>query len=258
MQNLTVALLQCDLHWENPTKNFTAITECLASNTASFDLLVLPEMFSTGFTMNSEDFAEPWNQSKSVAFLQSLSLKYNVAIYASVPISEEGKYYNRGVFVENGKVKAYYDKRKLFAFAGEELAYSAGSKKCIVNCKGWKINLQICFDLRFPEISRNAFDFENGYEQDLTVYVANWPSSRIQHWNALLKGRAIENQEFVIGVNRIGTDGKGYGYLGSTQAIHPGGEVLMKANDHQMELCVLALDYKDLYAYRLKFPFLKS
>lgn len=258
MQNLTIATLQTDLTWENPTANFSHITEQLAAVEAPFDLLVLPEMFSTGFTMNAAAMAEPWEYSKSIEFLQTLSLKHNASVVASIPILEGGTHFNRAVFIENGRVKAHYDKRKLFSFAGEGLAYSPGAKKCIVDCYGWKVNLQICFDLRFPEMARNTYAEGIGYEQDITIYVANWPASRIEHWNTLLKARAIENQTYVIGVNRIGKDAKEIVYSGATKVIHPNGEVLSEAKDNQTELCITELNHAELFTYRERFPFLRG
>ena len=218
MQDLKVTLVQIDQVWEDKQSNFQKY-EAIFSKQNETDLIILPEMFHTGFSMSVELLAEDWENSEGLNFLKKWSSKLDAAIYTSLIIRERGKYYNRGVFVyPDGNVK-HYDKRKSFGLGGEDKFYTAGNNEVIVEWRGWKINLQICYDLRFPELIRNRIE-DGSAAYDLLLYVANWPEKRIAHWEALLCARAIENQCYVIGVNRVGIDGNNLIYNGSSQLIN--------------------------------------
>lgn len=256
MQDLKVALFQYDQAWQNPEANFS-ILDRLISRAPDFDLLVLPEMFNTGFTMNAKDCAESWANSRSLNYLKQASKSGDFAIYTSLAIQENEKYYNRGVFIHQGEVVAHYDKQNLFAFSGEDKVYSKGDRELKLSFKGWNIQFQICFDLRFPENHRNAMT-ELGAEYDLLLFVANWPSPRIQHWDVLLQARAIENQAFVLGVNRIGEDANQLKYNGHSQAFGPDGSLLDKMTELIDSFCVLELSKPKLLEYRKKLPFLPA
>ena len=196
---MKVAIIQTALIWENPNANRIQFEEKIRGIEQNVDLIVLPEMFSTGFTMNPETVAETMN-GETISWMQTLAKHKNSAITGSLVIVENGKYYNRLVFVlPSGEIK-HYDKRHLFSLAGEEKVYTKGKTKLIIEYKGFKICPLICYDLRFPVFSRNVEDY------DVLLYVANWPKPRINAWNALLKARAIENMCYVVGVNRIGED----------------------------------------------------
>lgn len=218
---MKTALIQSDLVWENidlNLKNFEKKIDSIASDT---DLIVLPEMFSTGFTMNPEKVAETEN-GKAVSWLLEKATRKNTALTGSLVIEENGNYYNRLFFVfPNGTYKTY-NKRHLFSLAGEEKKYTSGKEKLIVVYKGWKICLLVCYDLRFPVFSRNAEDY------DLLVYVANWPQKRIEAWDILLKARAVENMVYTIGLNRTGTDENQNDYTGHSQIVDYLGKYILE------------------------------
>lgn len=214
------------------------------------DLIVLPEMFSSGFTMNPKAVAETMN-GETIAWLQHLAKAKVCAITGSLVIEENGKYYNRLVFVyPNGELKTY-DKRHLFTLAGEDKVYTAGKEKLIINFKGFKICPLICYDLRFPVFSRNVEDY------DLLLYVANWPKPRINAWDILLKARAVENMSYAIGVNRIGMDENELEYVGHTQAVDFLGNYLLEAQETD-GVFIVELDKEKLLETRSKLAFLKD
>lgn len=217
MRDLTVTLVQANQLWEDKEGNLAHFEKLLAEIEQT-DLIVLPEMFHTGFTMNAELLAEEMNDSQGLNWLLGIARRKEAAIYTSLIIKEAGCFYNRGVFVFPDGTFTCYDKRKRFAMAGEDTVFSRGEKEVIVDYLGWKINLQICYDLRFPENIRNSI-VHNQAKYDMLLYVANWPERRVLHWDALLKARAIENQCFVIGVNRVGEDGNQISYSGNSTAI---------------------------------------
>ena len=213
---LNITLVQADQVWENVQANLDHY-QSLLKDADSTDLIVLPEMFQTAFSMNTS-LAETMD-GKSISWLKKIASEKDSALYTSLMISENDTFYNRGVFVlPSGEIKTY-DKRKTFGLAKESNYFTAGEKEQIVSWKGWNIQLQICYDLRFPEIVRNRINENGDPAYDLIVYVANWPEKRSPHWNALLKARAIENQSYVVGVNRVGTDANGFAYSGDTQLI---------------------------------------
>ena len=209
---MKIALIQIPLVWENPKLNRDYIEQKINTLESDTDLVVLPEMFTTGFTMQPERVAETM-QGETVVWMQSLAKAQNFAITGSLVIIEEGNYYNRLLFVfPSGEIE-YYNKRHLFTLAGEDKSYTKGTQKLIVEYRGWKICPLICYDLRFPVFARNVEQY------DLLLYVANWPTIRIQAWDTLLKARAVENMSYTIGVNRVGKDEKDYDYSGHSQVV---------------------------------------
>ena len=207
MENLNIAILQANLHWENSSENLVMFDELLQQISEKTDLIILPEMFSTGFSMNAENLAETMN-GKSVEWMKKKAGELDSAITGSLIITENGNYYNRLFFVYPDESYKTYDKRHTFTLAKEDETYTAGKERLVVDFKGWKICPLICYDLRFPVYARNTEDY------DVLIYVANWPEKRVNAWDALLKARAIENMSYCVGVNRTGEDGDGYVYNG--------------------------------------------
>lgn len=244
---MKVALFQTKLAWEQPETNRKFIEEYFLNEAPDFDLFVLPEMFTSGFTMNPESVAETMN-GETISWLKQLAQQKNCAITGSLVIKEHGNFYNRMVFVyPSGKMECY-DKRHLFTLAGEEKAYAKGNEKVIVNYNNWKICLQICYDLRFPVFARNVENY------DLLLYVANWPKIRIMAWDVLLKARAIENMTYTIGVNRIGTDANALEYPGQSKVIDfLGSEVLSCENELGIFICELDRNQQRVTRQKLNF-----
>lgn len=222
---MKVALIQSPIIWENPEANRVYFEEKINA-IDKVDLIVLPEMFTTGFTMVPSKVAESM-QGKTVLWMQALAKAKNCAITGSVVIEENTNFYNRMLFVfPSGEVQ-FYDKRHLFTLAGEEKVYSRGTKKLIVEYLGWKICPFVCYDLRFPVFSRNVENY------DLLIYAASWPKTRIKAWDTLLAARAIENISWVIGVNRIGTDANGYEYIGHSQVLDCLGDYVLEPEESE-------------------------
>ncbi len=248
-EQLKVALIQSDLIWENPKLNRICFTEKIHAIKDPVDLIVLPEMFTTGFTMNAKAVAESM-LGETVLWMQDMASKKNAAITGSIVISEEGKFYNRLLFVEpSGKI-TYYNKRHTFTLVGEDTIYKAGDQKVLVDYKGWKICPLICYDLRFPVWSRNAENYH------LLLYVANWPIPRISAWSTLLKARAIENMSYCIGVNRIGIDGVNAHYNGSSVAYDVLGNTMSTMPLNKAYTSIVTLEKKHIVRYRNTFKFL--
>ncbi|MEZ0608040.1 amidohydrolase [Fibrella sp. WM1] len=251
-----LTLIQTALHWHDPVANRAMLEETLFNLPEPTDLIVLPEMFTTGFTMDAAAVAEPMNLT-TFRWLRQLAQQTNAAITGSYVVQEGGKadrqFYNRLVWMEPDGTFATYDKRHLFRMAGEEKTYTAGTSRLIRTWRGWRICPLICYDLRFPVWSRNRPIASDQLDYDLLLYVANWPAPRQTAWDTLLQARAIENLSYVAGVNRVGTDGNGHPYTGGTALIDFKGEVLFRQYDtevvHQQ---TLSLD--DLRAFRVKFP----
>ncbi|MEQ9402693.1 MAG: amidohydrolase [Cyclobacteriaceae bacterium] len=251
MKDLKVSLIQTAIHWEQPEAN-TAMFEEKIWSIDQTDLIVLPEMFTTGFSMNPEPLAEPPG-GRTFKWMKQMASQKNVAITGSYIVKDQGKYYNRLYFVFPDGTSQKYDKKHLFTLAGEDENYSAGSDRLIVEYRGWKICPMICYDLRFPVWSRSRTSADSLYEYDLLIYVASWPDARINAWDTLLKARAIENQSYCIGVNRIGTDPSSklypghsavYSYLGNEVNFSPEEEVLSAS-----------LDQSVMNQFRERFPF---
>ena len=247
---MKIALIQTTLFWENPTANRNAIEEKIDAIAEKVDLIVLPEMFSSGFTMNSKAVAETM-QGETILRLQTIAKAKNSAVTGSLVIQENGNFYNRLVFVfPSGAIKTY-DKKHLFTLAGEDKTYTAGAEKIIIEYKGFKICPLICYDLRFPVFARNTEDY------DVLLYVANWPTPRINAWDALLKARAIENMCYTVGVNRIGEDENHHDYSGHSQAIDFLGNYLIAPQESE-GVFIATLDKEKMLATREKFGFLND
>lgn len=243
---MIITTIQSDIIWENISenlKNYESKIENLNS-----DVIVLPEMFSTGFTMNPESLAEEMTGT-TVNWMKENSKKINSAICGSVIIKEDNKYYNRFIWVNPDGTLYHYDKKHLFSFAGEDKNYTAGDSKIIIEYKGWKICPLICYDLRFPVWSRNTEDY------DILIYVANWPVKRKHAWKTLLLSRAIENQCYVVGVNRVGFDNNSNFYSGDTSIVNALGELLY-IRSHSEDVFTTTLDKEELNKIRKKLPFL--
>ena len=246
---LKIALVQSDLIWENPEQNRINFSKKLDDISESVDVIVLPEMFTTGFTMNAKAVAETM-QGATVVWMKHMAVKLGAALVGSVVITEEDKFYNRLLFVEpSGKVTAY-DKKHTFTLVGEEKTYTSGTKKVIVNYKGWKICPLICYDLRFPVWARNTKDY------DVLIYVANWPKPRISAWDTLLKARAIENMSYCVGVNRLGVDGVAIEYSGHSAAYNVLGNQMTSIQPHQEQIEMVTLEKQHIQKYRNAFKFL--
>lgn len=229
---LHIAIIQTHLLWENPKANRRNLEDKLKDLNSETDLIILPEMFTSGFTMNPEVVAETM-QGETIKWMIELAKRNNLAITGSIVIKENDNYYNRLLFVHpSGKVD-FYDKRHTFTLAGEDKVYTAGLSKIIVDYKGWKICPLVCYDLRFPVWARNIENY------DLLIYVANWPKPRIQAWDILLKARAIENMCYAIGVNRIGLDEKGYEYSGHSSVYDVLGNQISFSNKDEIVHSVL-------------------
>ncbi len=249
MQNeLKVVGIQMDLIWENARENRNRFHEKINRINESIDLIVLPEMFTTGFTMNPSSVAENMSDETS-CWMQEIAKEKNCAITGSVIISENGNFYNRLFFIHpSGKIEAY-NKKHSFTLAGEDKVYRSGNEKLLVDYKGWKICPLICYDLRFPVWSRNVENY------DLLLYPANWPTSRISAWDTLLKARAIENMSYVVGVNRIGEDANGYQYSGNSLIVdYLGNEIAtLKPNEKGIIQATLHKENQDKTRSKLGF-----
>lgn len=245
MQDLTVTLIQCELVWEAPEDNRRQITALIEGLSDPGDLIVLPEMFTTGFSMNALGNAED-PDGDTERWLLELASTHDCAITGSIAVREEEGVYNRMLFATAQGLHRY-DKRHLFRMAGEDKRYRSGHSRVVVPWRGWRINLQVCYDLRFPVFCRNQNDY------DLQLFVANWPARRSYHWRQLLIARAIENQACVVGVNRIGSDANGLQYAGDSLAIAGDGEILLDLQDRN-ETAQLTLSAARLMDYREAFP----
>ncbi len=250
--SLTFTLIQTNLFWENKEANLEVLKEKILSIKEQTQIVVLPEMFSTGFSMQPTRFAETM-QGNTVEWMRKIAAEKRIILTGSLMIEENGNYYNRLVWMlPNGKTW-YYDKRHCFAYANEDKHYKAGNKKIITQANGWKINLQVCYDLRFPVWARQQKDDLF----DAIIYVANWPQRRSYAWKSLLVARAIENQCYVIAVNRVGNDGHNIEHSGDSMVINPLGEILYQKQDDE-DIFTITLDKKTLEETRSKFPFWKD
>lgn len=247
---IRISLFQEDLHWEDPIANLKAFDKSIGSLKNDSDLLLLPETFSTGFTMRSEAFAED-SSGTTVTWMAGIAQKTGAAIAGSY-ISRDGKdIYNRLSLVFPDGARFHYNKRHLFRLGRENESFKAGSRRVVFNVKGFRILPQICYDLRFPVFARNRNDY------DILLYVANWPAVRHQVWEKLLMARAIENQAYVIGVNRSGWDGEGMNHLGGTCVIDPRGDLIAQlGSDPGVLNC--ELDLNQIHDFRNKFPVWKD
>ena len=249
--DLRVALVQTDLHWQDKTANLAMLEEKIWALKNSCDLIVLPEMFATGFSMESALLAEPMNLQVH-KWMKQLAAQTGSVITGTVIISEGGNYYNRLLWVEPDGNTQSYDKRHLFRMANEDASFAPGEQNPIFSLNGWKICPQICYDLRFPIWARNHWNNGNA-AYDLLFYVASWPAARISAWDTLLPARAIENLSYAFGVNRVGVDGNQIAYNGHSAAYDFKGETLVNLKE-QEQIQVITLNYTALEEYRSKFP----
>jgi predicted amidohydrolase len=256
MKDLKITIIQSNLHWENIDANLKMFSEKIASIKEATDLIILPEMFSTGFTMNNKPVAQSM-KGETVTWMKRMAEEKNCVITGSVIIEEKKKYYNRMIWMmPDGKFKTY-DKRHLFRYAHEEDHYSAGKKKLIVELKGWKICPIICYDLRFPVWIRNKIKSQKSkfkIEYDILLIVANWPERRNHPWKTLLMARAMENQVYVAGVNRIGNDGNNIYHSGDSAVINFKGEIISKTKPHDESIETVVLSMNELEEWRKTFP----
>jgi omega-amidase len=250
-KNLKIALVQIDLVWENPEQNKVNISKKIDAVSEKTDLIILPEMFTTGFTMNPYDFAETMD-GEFIFWLKNIAKEKNTAITGSLIIKDSNNYYNRLIFVfPSGKIQTY-DKRHTFTFAGEDKVFTAGNNKLIIEYKGWRICPLICYDLRFPVWARNLENY------DLLIYVANWPKPRINAWSTLLKARAIENMSYCVGVNRVGVDKRNNEYTGNSAAFDCLGKKISITKPNVESVETINLNKNNLIKNREKFQFLND
>ena len=255
MSSLTLTIIQTDIVFENKAANLQLLKAKIEAIEKRTEIVVLPEMFSTGFSMQPELFAEPM-EGDTVKWMKEIAADNKIIITGSIIVKEKGNYFNRLIWMLPNGQSGYYDKRHLFAYGEEDKHYTAGNKRLIASVKGWKINLQICYDLRFPVWSRQQNTAAQS-EYDLLIYVANWPEKRSHAWKTLLCARAIENQCFVVGVNRVGKDDKNIYHSGNSLIIDPLGQILYHKEDEE-DVFTITLQKEDADKVRTQFPFWKD
>ncbi len=249
---LNIALIQSHLAWENPVQNRKAFENRIKSINKKVDLILLPEMFTTGFTMNAVEVAETM-EGETLQWLKKMTCTIGCAVAGSLIIKERDHYYNRFVFVEPNGMIQQYDKHHLFTLAKEQEVFTAGNEEVIISYRGWNIKPQICYDLRFPVWARNTSSY------DVLLYVASWPKLRISAWDTLLKARAIENMCYCIGVNRVGLDGKGFEHNGHSQGYDVLGNSILEENPIEKEVVLFTtLSKTHIRNTREKLPFLND
>jgi omega-amidase len=254
MEDLKITIIQTSLFWEDVDANLVHFTNKLNAIISDTDLIVLPEMFTTGFAIDRKKIAEE-HGGKGFQWMQQQAKVKNCVITGSIAVKENDKLHNRLYWVKPDGSYQHYDKRHLFTMAGEDKYFSSGDAKLIIELKGWKICPLICYDLRFPVWSRNRWNTENARaDYDVLLYVANWPEVRSYPWKQLLIARAIENQSYVIGVNRIGEDGNKFTHSGDSAVINPRGEIMSKTSAHDDIIETLTLSYSYLEEFRTLFP----
>ncbi len=256
MSQLSFTLIQTKLHWEDKVANLQMLEEKINGIDTPTHIVVLPEMFTTGFSMKPEQFAETMG-GPTVAWMKRIAAQKRVILTGSIMVEEDGRYYNRLIWMlPNGQI-GQYDKRHLFAMGEEDQHYTGGNQRFIASVNGWRIHCNICYDLRFPVWARQQYHQAEGFEYDVLLYLANWPDRRNHAWKTLLQARAIENQCYVVGVNRVGHDGNGVYHTGDSMVCNALGEPLYhKADDEDIHTITL---YKnELDAIREKLPFWKD
>ncbi|MDR5905981.1 amidohydrolase [Franzmannia qiaohouensis] len=254
MSTLRTTLVQCDLRWEAPLDNCRMLEQLLGELDAhDTDLIVLPEMFATGFTMNSREMAEPMADSQSVAWLREQARQRGCVVTGSVAVVEAGEYYNRLIWARPDGTLSHYDKRHLFRMAGEHERYAMGEQRVVVELNGFRVLLSVCYDLRFPVWLRQQ-PTPSGFEYDALLCVANWPAPRRHPWRTLLQARAIENLCYVVGVNRVGEDAKGLAYAGDSMLVDFKGEALIDEPRDRPFLRTEHLERQALEDFRQAFP----
>jgi len=248
---MKLALIQSDIIWENKFRNLERMGEMISSIPDGTDLVILPEMFNTGFSMNPADLAES-PQSVTFDWMHDMAAKFNFGLCGSYIVSENSNFFNRWIFVSSDGGIWIYDKRHLFSIGGEEALFTRGEKRVVFKFRGIRICPNVCYDLRFPVWSRNRNDY------DLLINSANWPESRREVWITLLKARALENQCFVAGVNRIGIDGAGIKYCGDSIILGPKGEIIAEGKQNEESIVSGVISIDELSDFRKKFPVLND
>lgn len=266
MSSVTFTLIQSNLYWEDKGANLAMLEEKIRGIKEKTQVVLLPEMFSTGFSMKPEKLAETM-EGETVQWMKRIAAEKKIILGGSVIIEEDGNYYNRFIWMLPNGTYGFYNKRHRFAFAGEDKHYTAGTERFIASVNGWKVNLLVCYDLRFPvwarqtsslaplqQSRRGEMDASDVLEYDILIYVANWPERRSHAWKTLLQARAIENQCYVIGVNRVGNDGNDIYHSGDSMVVDPLGEVLYHKKDDE-DIFTITLKKEDLNTIREKFQF---
>ena len=255
MSTLTITGIQTHLHWEDASANRKMFEEKINSIPDKTEIVILPETFSTGFSMKPKELAETID-GETVKWMKRIATEKKVVLTGSVIINDNSNYYNRLIWMLPNGQYGTYDKRHLFNYAGEGKEFTSGTKRLIASVNGWKINLMVCYDLRFPVWARQQIQAD-GPEYDLLIYVANWPERRVHAWKTLLQARAIENQCYVVGVNRVGNDGNNIYHSGDSMVVDPMGEVLY-TNSHKEDIFTVTLHKEKLDEVRNKLPFWKD
>ena len=248
---MKISVIQPDITWEDKARNFQNLSELILPLYNQTDIIVLPEMFNTGFSMNPEQLSES-SKGETLEWMKSIAERGRFGLCGSYIVKEDRKYFNRWVFVSPDNEIWHYDKRHLFSMGGEDQLFSAGKSRLVFSFRGVKISPYICYDLRFPVWSRNLD------ECDLIIYAANWPETRRNVWTTLMKARAIENQCYVAGSNRTGTDGAGVTYCGESMIISPRGEIIVSAGTASDCSVSAEISVSDLSDFRRKFPIIKD
>ena len=252
MQDLKILALQANLFWEDPQKNCHEFEKRIEQNFNSHNIIILPETFTTGFPVDPYSYWEDFN-GPTIKWMRKISHNYNAVITGTLLIKNNSQYANTLIWMlPDGSFK-YYEKRHVFSMGGEHEKITSGREKLTIDFMGWKIRPMICYDLRFPVWSKNYFSDKDGFEYDLAIYVANWPAVRSYPWKTLLLARAIENQAYVIGLNRVGTDGPGNNYSGDSMIIDPKGNLLKYGNEGEEEALSITLSFSSLREFRNKF-----
>ena len=246
--DISITTIQTDLHWENKEVNCELFSKAIQQASEKSSIIILPEMFTTGFSMNTKNMAEEMD-GPSVKWMKAKAKNIQKHIVGSLIIKENHNYFNRLIVACPDGVIQHYDKKHLFSYANENQHYSPGDQELILNIKGVKIAFFICYDLRFPVWCRNS-----KLKYDIAMYIANWPEKRKNHWTALLQARAIENQSYVVGVNRIGCDGKGIYYSGDSAIYNYLGEKISTTESNKYAVENISLNINSLKEYRAKFP----
>lgn len=249
---MNISIVQVDIIWESPEKNLKRYQEMILSDEMETNLIVLPEMFTSGFTMNAEKISVS-SQLLALPWMQEIARVKKCAVTGSIITQDQGRYFNRLYFVFPDGTFKQYDKKHLFRMADEHMHYASGSERLIINYMGWNICPLICYDLRFPVFSRNQFDPKVGFAYDLLLYVANWPEARRNAWNCLLQARAHENLSYVAGVNRVGVDGNNKAYSGDSAVYDFKGEILTKNVSNEPFIQTIHLNKESLHEYRGRF-----
>jgi predicted amidohydrolase len=255
MSNLTITGIQTHLHWEDTAANRKMFEEKINSITDKTEIIILPETFSTGFSMKPKELAETM-EGETIKWMKKVATEKKIILTGSVIIEEDKNYFNRLIWMLPNGQTGIYNKRHLFGYAGEDTAFTPGTKRLIASVKGWKINLLVCYDLRFPVWARQQMQ-DDGPEYDLIIYVANWPERRNHAWKTLLQARAIENQCYVVGINRVGYDGNSIYHSGDSMVIDPMGEVLY-TKAHEEDIFTVTLNKEKLDEVRTRLPFWKD